>query len=41
MKNILVIGILIVWAAMISVLTSKRSRKRIENDKDDGEGWER
>lgn len=41
MKDLIVIGILVVWAAMISVLTSKRSRKRIENDEDDGEGWVR
>jgi len=41
MKDWIVLGILIVWAAMISVLTSKRSRTRIENGDDDSEGWER
>ncbi len=41
MKDYLVIGILLFWAAMISLLTSKRARKRIENGDDDGEGWMR
>jgi hypothetical protein len=35
MKDYLVIGILVFWAAMISILTSKRSRKRIENNDSD------
>jgi len=35
MKDWIVLGILITWAAMISILTSKRSRKRIENNEDD------
>jgi hypothetical protein len=35
MKDLIVIGILIIWAAMISILTSKRSRKRIENNEDE------
>jgi hypothetical protein len=35
MKDYLVIGILIFWAAMISILTSKRSRKRSENNDSD------
>jgi hypothetical protein len=35
MKDLIVIGILIFWAAMISILTSKRSRKRSENNEDD------
>lgn len=35
MKDWLVIGILIFWAALISILTSKRSRRRIENNEDD------
>jgi hypothetical protein len=35
MKDLIVICILIFWAAMISILTSKRSRKRIENNEDD------
>jgi hypothetical protein len=39
MKDYLVIGILVIWAAMISLLTSKRSRRRIENDSDEDEGW--
>jgi Tfp pilus assembly protein PilW len=39
MKDYLVIGILVIWAAMISLLTSKRSRKRIENENDQDEGW--
>ncbi len=35
MKDLIVIGILITWAAMISLLTSKISRKRIENNDSD------
>jgi len=35
MKDLIVIGILIVWAGMISILTSKRSRKRIDNNDSD------
>jgi hypothetical protein len=35
MKDLIVIGILITWAAMISILTFKRSRTRSDNNDSD------